>query len=221
MTRNSRHPLKLSTSLQRRLNHYALAAAGVGVVSLTQPASAKIVYTPTHELVPWGFDNGLALDLNHDGINDFFFFNFFSSTSSTLELSIMPENKLNEISSNGKAFATALPSGAKIGPDGKFHERPGDGMVTGYSFKKGTCFGPWAHSNKRYLGLKFEIKGETHFGWARLNVSCNFPHPIQATLTGYAYETVPNKSIVAGQTKGPNLIVQQPVTLGQLSSGRK
>ena len=45
--------------------------------------------------------------------------------------------------------------------------------------------------------------GETHYGWARLSVQVQLPLTITATLTGYAYETIPNTSINAGQV-GPN-----------------
>jgi len=62
------------------------------------------------------------------------------------------------------------------------------------------CNGPWS-GGTRYLGLEFSISGEVHFGWARLNVSCKELH-VFASLTGYAYETIPNKPIIAGQTKG-------------------
>jgi hypothetical protein len=65
----------------------------------------------------------------------------------------------------------------------------------------GTCFGTWPSGASRYLGLQFSVNGEAHFGWARLNVTCENLHVI-ATLTGYAYETVANKAIVAGETKG-------------------
>jgi hypothetical protein len=54
---------------------------------------------------------------------------------------------------------------------------------------------------RRYLGLKFKIDGKTHYGWARLNVQEGSGNlQITATLTGYAYETVPGKEILAGQT---------------------
>jgi hypothetical protein len=42
---------------------------------------------------------------------------------------------------------------------------------------------------------------------------------ITATLTGYAYETIPNKPIIAGKTKGPDVITVQPGTLGHLAAG--
>jgi hypothetical protein len=91
-------------------------------------------------------------------------------------------------------------------------------------------FGPWLHVKQAYLGLKFVIKGKTHFGWARVNVSSGY-HSVQATLTGYAYETIPNKPIVAGKTKGPDEISMQepdatldiptptPASLGLLALG--
>jgi hypothetical protein len=44
---------------------------------------------------------------------------------------------------------------------------------------------------------------------------------VSATLTGYAYETVPNKAIIAGQITGPDVITMQPETLGSLAHGRR
>ena len=73
------------------------------------------------------------------------------------------------------------------------------------------------------------IAGKVHFGWARLNVTCNAPK-VRALLTGYAYETIPGKSIVAGQTNGvddseqlaaasPNTQLPESATLGVLAVG--
>src|SRR5215813_7373274 len=58
----------LSKSLNHQLNTYALAAgaAGVGLLALSQPAEPKIIYTPAHIKYPY------SLDLNHDGIIDFY-----------------------------------------------------------------------------------------------------------------------------------------------------
>src|SRR5579872_5397083 len=61
-------PAKLSSSLHRQLNAYALtaSAAGMGALVLPRAAQAKIIYTPADQSVP-----SIALDLNHDGIADF------------------------------------------------------------------------------------------------------------------------------------------------------
>jgi hypothetical protein len=83
----------------------------------------------------------------------------------------------------------------------------------------------------RYLGLKFTIKGTTHFGWARLNVTCTTMygnHKVTGVLTGYAYETIPNKPIITGKTGGPGdddqpapaslkTHTSEPTTLGALA----
>jgi hypothetical protein len=42
---------------------------------------------------------------------------------------------------------------------------------------------------------------------------------ITGTLTGYAYETVANKPIIAGKTKGPDVITARPASLGHLAHG--
>ena len=92
-------------------------------------------------------------------------------------------------------------------------------------------FGPWQNVKDRYLALKFQIKGKTHYGWARLNVKLN-KTTITATLTGYAYETIPNKPIIAGKQHStddsPVLNPESletppsaPATLGILATGAR
>ena len=64
--------------------------------------------------------------------------------------------------------------------------------------------------------------GRFHYGWARLNVVIDNPKLNQINrvlLTGYAYETIPNKPIIAGKTKGPDVTTVQPASLGHLAAG--
>jgi hypothetical protein len=83
------------------------------------------------------------------------------------------------------------------------------------------CAGVWANITKRYLGLKFRVKnGPTQYGWARLNVSCGTKNgEVRGILTGYAYETIPNKPITAGKTSGPDAITVDEGSLGRLARG--
>ena len=119
--------------------------------------------------------------------------------------------------------AVALKSGMEIGPGGGFTSNK-ELMVRQSNATSGYgAFGSWLNVKDRYLGMKFVIKGKIHYGWARLNVSVQLPLTINATLTGYAYETTPNKSIIAGKTKGPDVITlpMDTGTLGHLALGRK
>jgi hypothetical protein len=81
-------------------------------------------------------------------------------------------------------------------------------------------YGPWLNGGKgvknRYLGIRFQIKGQVHYGWARMTVTTT-QRSFTATLTGYAYETIPGKPIIAGQTKEKD--EAQGPTLGALAAG--
>jgi hypothetical protein len=96
--------------------------------------------------------------------------------------------------------ASALTSGAVIGPKQRFSGK----LLEHCTWADiPVCFGDWYWvSGPHYLGLKFYIHGKAHYGWARLTVN----YPQDAMLTGYAYETIPNKPIIAGKTKGPDEI---------------
>ena len=56
-------------------------------------------------------------------------------------------------------------------------------------------FGPWQQLTDSYLGLRFQIGSQQHYGWARLDVDIVFPY---FTIKDYAYEATPNTSILAG-----------------------
>ncbi len=228
---------------EHQLSWYALAAAATGVgILASQPSEAKIIYTKAHrQITP---NTTIKLDLNHDGITDFSFKDTFSTSfySSFGRLFAIPTGKHNQIRGHevsGRAYASALFAGARVGPKNQF--LPGSGMMAAVSFLGGrrqpgseSCTGPWANVSHRYLGLRFVITGEVHFGWARLDVTCSTQGSmVSAVLTGYAYETVPNQPIVTGKQKGtedPDNTSQQsrgparptalqPASLGRLAQG--
>jgi len=206
------------------------------MLTLTQPAHAKIVYTPAHLGV--GLHRPLGLDLNHDGIVDFTFLNSSGTGGDRHFLAVCQtatqtykgyhicKGSTNMVREKGVRFpnvAAALPRGAKIETRDPFAKAF---VEMGYSFRGGSgttrWYGPWMNDGKgvkhRYLGLKFNIKGRFHFGWARLTVETTDKY-FFATLTGYAYETIPGKAIIAGQTKGPDVTAVDPASLGHLAAG--
>jgi len=108
----------------------------------------------------------------------------------------------------------------QVGPKGSFQAST-QGMATlrkygNKTHSSTTTKGPWQNVSNRYLGLKFYIHGQAHYGWARLNVTVT-NYGIYALLTGYAYETIANKAIVTGKTKGGQT-VSRPAGLSQHES---
>jgi hypothetical protein len=136
-----------------------------------------------------------------------------------------------------KEAAAAVEWGVVVGngPERSFQSQalPMDSSNSFYYFGGGgtvNSFGPWGKGRKStgpYLGFKFLIDGEVHYGWARVNVKSTFLD-LSATITGYAYETVANRPILTGFTSGgveassdASQQVQPPVagSLGQLAIG--
>ena len=216
MKRSSRPymPAPLSESIHRQLNMYALAASavGVGMLALAQPVEAKVVYTAANLKIIGNPEGIYNLDLNHDGVTDFAIRDMTFNTGDFVHgaLSALPFGN-NGV--EGRGFVYALRRGALIGARQPFSAP--HTMTNCVLASTLTCFGSWHQATNRYLGFKFHIDGKVHYGWARLSVTTNSAG-ITATLTGYAYETIPNKPIIAGKTKGPDKIsFQEPdATLG-------
>jgi hypothetical protein len=226
----------LSGSMHQQLSAYALAAnaAGVGLLTLAQPSEAKIVYTATHRVISPG--KSYDLDLNHDGITDFTLLNHHMSTTSGFKASFYaepgPSNAVQGHIRFGRNSAFALDRGARIGSKRPFPLGRASLAYSTFFLTRGYRGGSWFNVTNRFLGLKFKIHGKTHYGWARLSITVN--SKISGTLTGYAYETIPGKGLVAGQTKGmddsnieqldaaltaPVPDSPQPPTLGTLAMG--
>jgi len=233
-----------SDVVQHQLNTYALvaSAAGVGALALSQPAEAKIVYTPANISIP--VSTHFPLDLNKDGVNDLSFF-WVMSFASYAEVSCLQTNAVVGYSAlqTNSSFrrirhrlpgnaAFALRRGANIGPKLGFQGEQITLWKSVADSGQATYLGQWRDVQNGYLGVKFSIQGTTHYGWVRLTVKIvpGQPDSSQVVITGYAYETIPDTPIVAGNRKGQDSAGQpaatplkpdtaNPATLGALAAG--
>jgi hypothetical protein len=208
-----RKTANLSESTNRQLNKYAIAAgaAGVGVLALAQPVEAKIVYTPANVVIGYNGVSYYNLDLNHGGITDFTIYwdkSFAFHRHQHLGAFPAATNQVVAMKSCSSGFCTikaeALYRGVKIGSGQAFYGGKSAIMARGQCLGTGdhcSFGGNWLGANNRYLGLAFTIHGKTHYGWARLSVHVVSHRFLSSTLTGYAYETIPGKLIIAGRTK--------------------
>jgi hypothetical protein len=222
---------KLSETLDHRVKSYSIAAAaaGVSMLALAEPAQAKVVYTPANvnikDSMPY------ALDVNGDGTADFTF-EFTSVDHTTLLLAELdvPGNAIHS-SVGSKNEAIAFPAGAPIGPAQLFTTATTYGgvfMAAAFAYSRTSFWGPWANKLNRYLGVKFLIDGEVHYGWARFSVDNWEKNGGKILLTGYAYETDVNTKIIAGDEGSdtraaapvtPATPASQPASLGLLARG--
>jgi len=222
---------------QHRLNAYAMAAraAGVALLALAPAADAEVIFTPRNVHLQNG---SFSIDVNNDGGADFFLTDrFYSAPRSQFPLEGRRKLAIHGNASGASVVVSnkevaALSSGANIGSSRAFRSVFNQkALLAGgqevYHGSTGTCcfepYGNWEHASRSYVGLRFELNGQTHYGWARLTVNAVSYFglgEIHVLLSGYAYETTPNQSIKAGQTRAADQAAE-PMrgTLGQLAKG--
>jgi hypothetical protein len=225
-----RKTANLSQSVHYQLNMYTLAAstAGVAILALAQPASAKVIYTPAN--IHLGPTMNYNLDLNHDGMPDFNVSMYYTANTQNgtgtrfYDMFVRGLQKPNAAVVGNNGFARAFRPGITIGPKQVFGPATLGTFMAGCKIgpQSRTSKGPWLNVKNRYLGLRFMIHGKLHYGWARFTTTAC---PINATLTGYAYETITNKPILTGRTTGTDEVgtsveVPRPSTLIVPTSSR-
>jgi hypothetical protein len=211
----SRKCIPLPEGLERRILAYALSAgaAGIGLLAGATPAKANIVYTPAN--IPFSPTATNYINISLDGSNvDIAIF-----ARATLTYCSWCKNQ-DEIVGNLFAYPQSaglgilrgpLPSGFQIGPTNAWE---GNAWLKGWTYRSSFVagsFGPWAQK-QGYLAVKFDIGGETHYGWIAGDGSTQDPI---FEISGWAYETIPNRGLLAGQTQG----TPEPCTLGLLALG--
>jgi len=213
----------VAESLNKRLNYYALAAsaAGVSLMSLAQPANAQIIFTPAN-VTTGAPGSTYNLDLNNDGIPDFTIKGYGDGVSNAfMAINVTGAGEAIQfvktcVGTLGTycSYAAALNQGDKI--PGRLLNIDGvtievaNGHIGNASYK-----GVWDNVQNHFLGLKFKISGQTHYAWVRMSVRAQ-PPTLRAHISGYAYESTPNKAILAGQRTGA---ADAPGSLGALAKG--
>jgi hypothetical protein len=173
-----------------QLKSYALAAsaAGVSLAALSQPADAHVIIR-THISIP--ITGMTSIDFNKDGIPDVRFSAFSTQPSGNVEHYDLYVRANGIDASSGSA--QPLLRSANIGPSQHFSSA--GRLVQTNCSTVCTYRGKWRSlPQNRFLGIKFQISGKTHYGWIRVTVKS----AMNATITEYGYETIANKSLKAG-----------------------
>jgi hypothetical protein len=196
-------------ALDRRLLLYALAAGAT--LACSTPSHAEVLFTPSNAVL-----QGLGrfdIDLDHDGSTDFSLviklvrYSTHSLQPALFAYGNRPSHQI--VARSGDALA--LKKKTRIGGGRAFRA-----FTLMETFEYG---GPWANVSDRFLGVRFLINGEVHYGWIgfRMVGDANFG----AYLAGWAYETEPDTPILAGDmgTAAPLDTSFTPSSLDILASG--
>ncbi len=195
--------LKHSKSLTKKLSKYgALSAAIAGIAD----ASGQVVFTNiTPDFV--GTDVFVGLDLNNDGTFDFI---LGEGTNGNYVIIDAYQNAAGNSwlgsQPGGYNYPFALGNGVTIS-SGQATWFAGDtdigsmynfvGTLNFNSCYSGAGASNWCGVTDRFLGLRFTVGADVHYGWAHLDVNAA---GTEFTVKGYAYEQTPGAPITTDTT---------------------
>ncbi|MBT6053429.1 MAG: PEP-CTERM sorting domain-containing protein [Candidatus Scalindua sp.] len=226
--RKNKRNRELKKELGKKLLGYSAAAGAVLTLGAgaAEAVAVKTTLGTPETVVTGGFFN---LDIDGGGTNDFAFklvYNSFGGGQyanrgyvyageygATTSFNI---NKILVTSSEGSSAAN-LSSLASINATLPVTYRAPFASLGGYGIFEELI--PSSHGNflgsRGFLGVDFDISGDTHYGWVDLELSSNAS---LLTIHGWGYETDPDTGIIAGAGEGSQP-VPEPATLVTLAMG--
>jgi hypothetical protein len=201
----------MNKDLQKRLGKYTAAAAAlVGATG----ANAQIVYTDVNpDFAHPGNEVGYGLDLNNDANFDFALFSLDTTLASGNRIrntvvapygTAAASNAIAGEAPSGYDYALALNNGDMI--DNTLNWIAATNTMA-YNVNSANPYNEnWNGVTDKYLGLKFVVAGNTHYGWARLDVLAIAD---TWTLKDYAFNASPNTGLTAGQMTGVSTLAME------------
>lgn len=177
---------------KRLVKYGALSVAMAGIAD----ASGQIIYTDVDpDLTNGGGGTADFIDLDNDGNNDF----VLGTTAAAIGLNgvNLTDSWVGSQAAYLYPFAFDIGDTISSGVTGWYGGDMNIGTLNYDSCYQGAGNSNWCGVTDKYLGLRFQIAGNTHYGWARLDVTLAAD---SFTLKDYAYNSVPGAPIDAGQT---------------------
>lgn len=142
------------------------------------------------------------LDLNNDLIDDFYMGSYFNVINLFEINSIQESNNINACMVVNPFSPYTLP----LYKDNEIFKLAGNANSPNYASMayfiikdcisgESECNYNWKDKKDNYLGLRFYIKGQTHYGWVRLDITSH----TEWVIKDYAFNATPNSPILAGQ----------------------
>jgi len=194
-------------NFENKLKAYSAIAVGATAMAAAGTAQGQIVYTdvnPDEVILADSIPGTYNLDMDADAVIDFeFSLRTYGTGLANVQANFNPIDpataqalgELGSYTSFGYALALALNDPISIASTGWV---AGIGQWILASVYGGTTYGNCGDNADHYLGVYFDISGTKHYGWIRVGGIPTDGSTV--TVKDYAYNTVADQAIYAGQT---------------------
>jgi hypothetical protein len=195
----------MNPTLQKKLNAYAATA---GAIAATGALNAQIVYmdinpdTIVHDSTVFDldFDNNGQPELRFETVN-------YMGTYAPVHMANVTVSGDTNNAIIGSLYSSQYPlpfamnAGDSIsGTNTNWRNANMNGGLQYMAIEYGPyTFGNWLGANDKYLGVRFMIGNDTHYGWVRLSVTSDADSII---IKDFAYQAQPGVGLTADQSTG-------------------
>lgn len=197
---------KSKKNLEKKLKSYATIAASV----IAADASSQVIYTDIRDTTLVNSGDFFDIDFNNDGTTDVTIsLNKSSSSYSGSAFRYASIRAVGQSSAeintqlNSYSFYEAAAFNSNSGISGSvnsFYSYGYVGWVSSYTTSSGSGSfrsGQFPGAGQKFMGAKFNIGNNVHYGWVRLDVPTAND---QFTVFDFAYDTTAGAPILAGDT---------------------
>ncbi len=209
----------MKQDLQKQLQQYT-KMAGAALAAAPLAMQAQAVYEDVDPDLTLMLGDGVALDMNGDGTDDFLMSVFSTvatsgSASLVQNLAVVSGGGVGAFAGSTAVFGTntfyfpgAYNAGDAINSTLDWAGNTALGSLNYYTFYTSgggtpSSFygGNWVNQSDKYLAVRFTAGSDLHYGWIRMDVGApdatNF-----ITIKDFAFESQPDVAIDAGDTVG-------------------
>ncbi len=208
----------LKTNQMKKQLLKKLYAFIVTAILFSVSANAQIIYTDVNPDIiqtcqTFQCSKNSTLDLNNDGVLDLKldlilstitrptppFLQYFNGS-----IKASPLNG-SSILTNGSGYPLKMNLNEVINSNGSWSNSANQILIAksyaGLTYVLNSSVGNWMNTINGFLGLKIVSGSQTYYGWVRLSININVPPTIGSfKIIDYAYNSISNQPILAGQT---------------------
>jgi len=182
----------LNAKLNKRLAGYS--ATAVALAAFTANTEGQVVYSGLKNIVVKNTAD--SIDIDGDGVKDFVIINNLGLDNNGFINKLQPGNYWH----GDGSWVDALYSGENISPYSSFTINVG--FLGLFSNISSGNYGYFPGQGDKYIGVKFVIDTDTHYGWIRVNIPSTVDSII---IKDWAYQKSAGYDIVTGDIAAPVL----------------